>query len=149
MSKASNTPVVDALKQVLADTYALQIKTQNYHWNVEGPQFRSLHLMFEDQYKELFAAVDDVAERIRALGEYAPGSFKAFSELTKVSPPKDGLDGQAMVKDLVKSHELLSEQAKAALAVGEKAGDDSTVDLLTDRITYHDKTAWMLRATAA
>jgi len=105
--------------------------------------------MFEDQYKELFAAVDDVAERIRALGEYAPGSFKAFSELTKVSPPKDGLDGQAMVKDLVKSHELLSEQAKAALAVGEKAGDDSTVDLLTDRITYHDKTAWMLRATAA
>ncbi|MGO4123144.1 Dps family protein [Inquilinus sp. YAF38] len=149
MSKASNTPVVDALKQVLADTYALQIKTQNYHWNVEGPQFRSLHLMFEDQYKELFAAVDEVAERIRALGEPAPGSFKAFSELTKVSPPKDGIEGSAMVKDLLKSHELLSEQAKAALAVGEKAGDDSTVDLLTDRITYHDKTAWMLRSTAA
>ena len=141
MSKASNTPVVDALKQVLADTYALQIKTQNYHWNVEGPQFHSLHLLFE--------AVDEVAERIRALGDYAPGSFEAFSKLTKVSPPKDGLEGIAMVKDLAKSHELLSDQAKAALAVGEKAGDDSTVDLLTQRITYHDKTAWMLRATAA
>ena len=141
MSKASNTPVVDALKQVLADTYALQIKTQNYHWNVEGPHFHSLHLLFE--------AVDEVAERIRALGDYAPGSFEAFSKLTKVSPPKDGLEGIAMVKDLAKSHELLSDQAKAALAVGEKAGDDSTVDLLTQRISYHDKTAWMLRATAA
>ena len=149
MSKASNTPVVDALKQVLADTYALQIKTQNYHWNVEGPQFHSLHLLFEEQYKALFEAVDEVAERIRALGEHAPGSFEVFAKTTKVSPPKDGLEALAMVKDLVKSHELLSDQAKAALAVGEKAGDDSTVDLLTQRITYHDKTAWMLRATAA
>lgn len=149
MSKASNTPVVDALSQVLADTYALQIKTQNYHWNVEGPQFHPLHLLFEEQYQALFAAVDEVAERIRALGEYAPGSFEAFAKLTKVSPPRDGIEAMAMVKDLARSHELLAGQAKTALAAGEKAGDDATVDLLTDRIADHDKTAWMLRATAA
>lgn len=149
MSSETNKSVVDALKQVLTDTYALLVKTQNYHWNVEGPHFHSLHLLFEEQYKALFEAVDTLAERIRALGEYAPASFEIFSSLTTVSPPRDRLDGIAMARDLAKSHGLLSDQAKAALAIGAKAGDESTVDLLTQRVTEHDKFAWMLRASAA
>ncbi len=145
----SNKPVTDALKKTLADTYVLQLKTQNYHWNVEGPNFRSLHLMFEEQYNELFAAVDIIAERIRALGEKAPGTYAEFAKLSKLKEGVDSLDGTAMAKDLQKSNEQVAKNLKTALAAAEKADDASTADLLTQRITVHDKAAWMLKSIAA
>ena len=145
----SNKPVTDALKKILADTYTLQLKTQNYHWNVEGPHFRSLHLLFEEQYNELFTAVDSIAERIRALGEKAPGSYAEFAKLTKLKEADDSLEGIALAKDLAKANEQVAKNLKSALAVAEKADDASTADLLTQRITTHDKAAWMLRSIAA
>lgn len=145
----SNKPVTDALKKILADTYTLQLKTQNYHWNVEGPHFRSLHLLFEEQYNELFTAVDSIAERIRALGEKAPGSYAEFAKLTKLKEADDSLEGIALAKDLAKANEQVTKNLKSALAVAEKADDASTADLLTQRITTHDKAAWMLRSIAA
>lgn len=145
----SNKPVTDALKKILADTYSLQLKTQNYHWNVEGPLFRSLHLMFEEQYNELFTAVDGIAERIRALGEKAPGTYSEFAKLSKIKEGDDSLSGEAMAKDLQQSNLQLSKNLKAALAVAEKADDASTADLLTQRISVHDKAAWMLKSILA
>lgn len=145
----SNKPVTEALKKILADTYGLQLKTQNYHWNVEGPHFRSLHLMFEEQYNELFTAVDGIAERIRALGEKAPGTYSEFAKLSKIKEGDSELEGLAMAKDLYQSNQQLSKNLKAALAVAEKADDASTADLLTQRITVHDKAAWMLKSIAA
>lgn len=144
MSPKSNNPVAAALAQVLADTYALQIKTQTYHWNVTGPQFHGLHIMFETQYNELFAAVDLLAERIRALGVLVDGGFEAFSKLTKVAGPQQGPDAPTMVKDLADSHRKVAESAKAALDIAEGAGDDVTVDMLTNRREEHGKSAWML-----
>ncbi|PZP84493.1 MAG: DNA starvation/stationary phase protection protein [Azospirillum brasilense] len=145
----SNKPVTDALKGILADTYSLQLKTQNYHWNVEGGLFRSLHLMFEEQYNELFAAVDVVAERIRALGEKAPGSYSEFAKLTKIKEAKAEADDFEMVKDLHQSNLQLSENLKKALEKAEKADDAATADLFTQRIAVHDKAAWMLRSVLA
>lgn len=145
----SNKPVIDALKAILADTYSLQLKTQNYHWNVEGPLFHSLHVMFEEQYNELFSAVDVLAERIRALGEKAPGSYSEFAKLTKMKEAKADADDFEMVKDLYQSNQQLSENLKKALEKAEKADDASTADLFTQRITLHDKAAWMLRAVLA
>lgn len=147
MSPKSNNPVAAALAQVLADTAALQVKTQTYHWNVTGPQFHGLHIMFETQYNELFAAVDLLAERIRALGVQVDGGFEAFSRLTKVSGPKAGADAPSMVKDLADSHRLVSNSAKAALDIAESAEDDVTVDMLTNRREEHGKSAWMLDAS--
>lgn len=149
MSSRSNNPVATALGQVLADTYALQAMTQAYHWNVVGPNFHGLHTMFEEQYNQLFAAVDELAERIRALGAPAPGGLETFAKMTKVAAPREGIGAIDMVRDLAKGHELLSKQAKAALKIAEDAEDDSTADLLTERITEHDKNAWMLESTAA
>lgn len=147
MSPKSNNPVATALAQVLADTYALQIKTQTYHWNVTGPQFPGLHTLFETQYNELFAAVDLLAERIRALGVLVDGGFQAFSSLTKVAGPQSGADAKTMVKDLADSHRVVAESAKAALDVAEGAEDDVTVDMLTNRREEHGKSAWMLDAS--
>lgn len=149
MAKTSNKPVTDALKQILADTYTLQLKTQNYHWNVEGPNFHGLHTLFEQQYTDLFAAVDLIAERIRALGEKAPGSYAEFAKLTKMKEANVAHDSHAMAKDLMQSNETMAQQLKKALAVAEKADDASTADLLTQRITTHDKAAWMLRSIQA
>jgi starvation-inducible DNA-binding protein len=147
MSPKSNNPVAAALAQVLADTFALQIKTQTYHWNVTGPQFHGLHIMFETQYNELFAAVDLLAERIRALGVLVDGGFEPFSKLTKVAGPQAGADARTMVKDLADSHRQVSESAKAALDIADSAGDDVTVDMLTNRREEHGKSAWMLDAS--
>ncbi len=149
MSPKSNNPVATALSQVLADTYALQAKTQTYHWNVVGPNFHGLHTLFEEQYNQLFAAVDLIAERIRALGAPAPGGLDVWAKMTKVSAPKEGIGAIDMVKDLMEGHRLLAQQAKEALDIAEKADDQSTADLLTERITEHDKNAWMLASTAA
>lgn len=145
----SNKPVTDALKAILADTYTLQIKTQNYHWNVEGTHFRSLHLLFEEQYNELFAAVDVIAERIRTLGEKAPGSGSEFAKLTKVKEGNANFDDFEMVKDLYQTNLQVSENLKKAIEKAEKADDPATVDLFTQRVAVHDKAAWMLKSSLA
>ena len=143
----SNKPVTDAMKKVLADTYGLMVKTQNYHWNVEGPNFAGLHTLFMTQYSELFLAVDLVAERIRALGEKAPGSYGEFSKLSKIADGNNDFEADQMVKDLFDANQIVLATIKKAFAVAEKAGDDSTVDLLTQRIGVHDKAAWMLKSS--
>lgn len=143
----SNKPVTDGLKKVLADTYSLLTKTQNYHWNVEGTNFSSLHVLFEGQYNELFAAVDVVAERIRALGEKAPGSPSEFKKLSTISEGNSELDANGMLKDLYSSNQTTLATLKKALAAAEKASDVSTADLLTQRITAHDKASWMLKSS--
>lgn len=143
----SNKPVTDALKQALADTYTLLLKTQNYHWNVEGPGFRALHLLFEEQYNELFPIADLLAERIRALGEKAPASYSEFVGLTKIKEGNASLDEFGMVRDLYQSNQQMSQYLKKALSIADKADDASSVDLLTQRITAHDKAAWMLKSS--
>lgn len=143
----TNKPVTDALKKVLADSYALALKTQNYHWNVEGRHFAALHAMFEAQYSALAVAVDEIAERIRALGEKSPGSFSEFSKLTIIKEAKSSLDENAMVKDLYESHQLIAATVKKALAAAQKAADEVSADILIGRLTEHDKTAWMLKSS--
>lgn len=145
----SNKPVTDALKQALADTYTLQLKTQNYHWNVEGTHFRSLHLLFEEQYNELFAAVDVIAERIRTLGEKAPGSNSEFAKLTKLKEGNANFDDFEMVKDLYNTNLQVAESFKKSIEKAEKADDAATADLFTQRVAVHEKAAWMLKSSLA
>ena len=138
------------LMRLLADTYTLYLKTHGYHWNVEGPHFQQLHALFMEQYTEMWTASDDLAERIRALGFYAPGAYGQMAELASIreedaSPP----DWKTMVVNLAKGHERVAQTARDALRVAEDAGDDATMDVVTPRITLHEKTAWMLRATAS
>ncbi|MCB2096604.1 MAG: DNA starvation/stationary phase protection protein [Parvularculaceae bacterium] len=142
--------VAEALNGVLADTYVLYQKTHAYHWNVTGPQFPALHVMFEQQYREMWAALDEIAERVRALGAFAPASGKAFASLASIEsaeaePPK-AVD---MLKNLLEGHEALIRRARQALETAEEAGDVASEDLLTQRVQIHEKTAWMLRSTAA
>jgi starvation-inducible DNA-binding protein len=142
--------IAAALSTLLADSYTLYLKTQNYHWNVEGPQFHALHTMFEEQYIELREAVDRIAERIRALGFPAPGSFASFAELTSIGEATDGITpAEEMVVVLAEGHETLAETARAAVEEAEKAVDVATADLATNRVEIHEKTAWMLRAMSA
>ncbi|MBB5518422.1 Dps family protein [Amphiplicatus metriothermophilus] len=142
--------VAAALNNVLADTYALYLKTHSYHWNVTGPQFHTLHVLFEEQYREMWAALDEIAERVRALGVYAPASGKAFSELTVIdSADKEPPAAEKMVENLLKDHETLIRRAREALATAEEASDPASEDLLTQRIQTHEKTAWMLRSLTA
>ena len=139
--------VAEALNATLADTYALYMKTHAYHWNVTGPQFHTLHVMFEEQYREMWAALDEIAERVRALGVFAPTSGKQFADLTAIesadtSPPA----ATTMVERLLSDHETLIKRAREGLSTAEEAGDAASADLLTVRIQTHEKTAWMLRA---
>jgi starvation-inducible DNA-binding protein len=143
----SNKPVTEGLKKSLADTYTLYLKTQNYHWNVEGVRFRSLHLMFEEQYTELAAAIDELAERIRALGEKAPGSYSEFTKYSSIKEGDSSFDENQMVKDLYTSHQQIVTTLKKALTASQKAEDEPTTDLLIGRIAIHEKTAWMLKAS--
>jgi starvation-inducible DNA-binding protein len=139
--------VADSLARVLANTYTLYLKTHNYHWNVTGPQFASLHTMFETQYTELAAAVDAIAERIRALHEFAPGSYSTFSRLGEIreapeTPPK----AMDMVRDLAADNETLIRAAQEANKIAEQYGDVASGDLMIERMQAHAKAAWMLRA---
>ena len=145
----SNKPVTQALKVVLADSYALYLKTHNYHWNVEGAYFKSLHELFEEQYTDLAEAIDDIAERIRALGDKAPGSFSAFSALTSIPEGDESLDAMAMVKDLAAAQGLVLKSLNAALKAAQTADDEVTIGLVTDRMGVHEKAQWMLNSTAA
>ncbi len=141
--------VSEALARLLADTYALYLRTQKYHWNVVGPRFRELHLMFEEQYRELAEATDQIAERIRALGDWAPASFQEFSRLTSLHEQEGVLGDEAMIHNLVDGHRAVLGTARETLDLAEKAGDIGTVDLVTGRVVVHEKTVWMLTATIA
>ena len=139
--------IAKGLSKVLADTFTLYLTTHNFHWNVTGPMFNSLHAMFMAQYTELWTAVDPVAERIRSLGHPAPGSYAQFSEFSSVpdapaNPPK----AVEMVRILVQGHEAVARTARAIFPLVDKAGDEPTADLLTQRLTVHEQTAWMLRS---
>ncbi|WP_298723816.1 Dps family protein [uncultured Ferrovibrio sp.] len=138
--------IVEGLSRLLADTYTLYLKTHNYHWNVEGPMFQTLHTMFETQYTELALAVDLIAERIRALGHYAPGSYAQYAKLSSIKEENGVPTAQEMIKNLVKGNEAVTKTARQIFPVVEKAADEPTADLLTQRMQIHEKTAWMLRS---
>lgn len=138
--------VADGLKRLLADSYTLYLQTHNFHWNVTGPQFRELHLMFEEHYTELATAVDDIAERIRTLGVYAPGTYKAFAKLSAIKEVEDVPEAGEMVKLLTQGHEQVVKTCRKALKLAQDAEDESSAALISDRMRVHEKTAWMLRA---
>lgn len=143
----SNKPIVEALSKVLADSHALYLKTQNYHWNVVGPHFRSLHQMFEEQYTDLAEAIDIIAERIRALGAKAPGTWKAYEGLTSIQPGNEEASAQDMVKELAGDQSKILQTLKSTLDCAGEAGDEVTVDLMVQRMDVHDKARWMLESS--
>jgi len=149
ISEADRKEIAEGLSRVLADTYTLYLKTHNYHWNVVGPMFNTLHLMFETQYNELALAVDLIAERIRALGEPAPGTYRQFAELSAIDEDTDHPDAEEMIRRLVVGQETVARTARSMFAVVERANDEPTADLLTQRLQVHEKTAWMLRSLLA
>jgi len=140
--------IAEGLSRVLADTYTLYLKTHNYHWNVTGPQFRTLHLMFEEQYRELWAATDEIAERIRALGEFAPGTYAEFGKLSTLQEDNGVPGADQMVKNLVKGHEQVVKTARDLFKQASDADDEVTADLMVQRMQVSEKTAWMLRSLA-
>lgn len=141
--------IAHGLSVLLADTYTLYLKTHNYHWNVTGPMFQTLHTLFETQYTELAVAVDDIAERIRALGEFAPGSYREYAKLTNLKEADGIPSAEEMIKDLVKGQEAIAKTARSIVPVADGASDEVTLDLLTQRMTVHEKNAWMLRSLVA
>lgn len=146
ISEENREKIADALSRVLADSYVLYLKTHNYHWNVTGELFHSLHEQFEEQYTELADAIDEIAERIRALGYRAPGTFKEFNELTSIEEKQDEPEAMEMVRRLAVGNEQLLRTARQALVPAKEAEDEATIDLLTERLNVHSKTAWMLRS---
>ena len=138
--------IAEGLSRMLADTYTLYLKTHNFHWNVTGPMFQTLHLMFMTQYSEIWLAVDLVAERIRALGYPAPGSYKEFAALTSIKDSSGTPNAKEMIKQLVAGQEAVVRTAREVLPIAEKAGDQPSVDLLSARMEVHEKNAWMLRS---
>ena len=147
ISEKDRAAIAGGLSRLLADTYTLYLTTHNFHWNVTGPMFNTLHQMFMTQYTELWNAVDPVAERIRSLGHAAPGSYAQFSMLASVpdvpvTPPK----ALEMVRILVQGHEAVARTARELFPLADQASDEPTADLLTQRLTVHEKTAWMLRS---
>ena len=138
--------IAEGLGKLLADSYTLYLKTHNYHWNVTGPMFSTLHLMFEQQYTELALAVDLVAERIRALGYPAPGSYKAYSRLTDIEEETGSPSAEQMIRRLVSGQETVARTARKLFPLVSRAHDEPTADLLTQRMQGHEKNAWMLRS---
>ncbi|MDX1480068.1 MAG: Dps family protein [Woeseiaceae bacterium] len=146
LSEAQRKEIASHLARLLADTYTLYLKTHNYHWNVTGMQFNTLHAMFEEQYAELAEAVDEIAERIRALGIPAPGSYTDFTKLTTVSEARGDEDAIEMIRQLVIGQETVVRTARAGFPAADAANDEPTADLLTQRMQIHEKNAWMLRS---
>ena len=146
ISKKDRAEIAAGLGRLLADTYTLYLKTHNFHWNVTGPMFQTLHLMFETQYNELALAVDLIAERIRSLGHPAPGTYAEYAKLSSIREAPGVPKARDMIKQLVDGQEAVVRTARALFPVVEKAGDEATADLLTQRIQLHEKTAWMLRS---
>jgi starvation-inducible DNA-binding protein len=149
ISEEDRKEIADGLSHLLADSYTLYLKTHNYHWNVTGPMFQTLHLMFETQYNELALAVDLIAERIRALGFPAPGSYREFGKLTAIEEDEDAPDATEMIRRLVAGQETVTRTARSIFPAVEKANDEPTADLLTQRMQLHEKNAWMLRSLLA
>jgi starvation-inducible DNA-binding protein len=138
--------IAEGLSKLLADSYILYLKTHSFHWNVEGPMFNTLHLMFMEQYTELWNALDLIAERIRSLGSYAPGSYQKFMKLTSIAESSEELPAKEMIKHLLLGHEAVAKTIRSIYPVAENASDESSLDLLTQRLQVHEKTAWMLRS---
>ena len=149
ISGGDRKKIAEGLSRFLSDSFTLYLKTHNFHWNVTGPMFNSLHVMFEGQYNEQWVALDETAERMRALGYNAPGSYAEFIRLTSI-PEEPGLsdtaDWHEMVRQLVVGNEAVSRTARKVLKIADDAGDDPTVDLMTQRLQVHEKNAWMLRS---
>lgn len=141
--------IAAGLSNLLADSYTLYLKTHNYHWNVQGPQFNTLHLMFEGQYTELALAVDEIAERIRALGVKAPGSYAEFSKLTSIEEAKGKESAEEMIRQLALGQEAIVRTARQIFPDADASNDEPTADLLTQRMQLHEKNAWMLRSMLA
>ncbi|MBW5414368.1 Dps family protein [Pseudomonas sp. MAG002Y] len=141
--------IADGLSRLLADTYTLYLKTHNFHWNVTGPMFNTLHTMFETQYTELATAVDDIAERIRALGFAAPGTYSAYAKLSSIKEEEGIPEAQEMIRLLVQGQEAVVRTARGIFPIVDKVSDEPTADLLTQRMQTHEKTAWMLRSLLA
>jgi starvation-inducible DNA-binding protein len=146
ISKKDRESIAQNLSKLLADTYSLYLKTHSFHWNVTGPMFNTLHLMFETQYNQLWTAADLIAERIRALDVHAPGSYTQFGKLTSIAEETGVPDWKAMVQQLVEGHETATRTAREAFRVADQADDQPTADLATQRMQEHEKTAWMLRS---
>ena len=144
LAKADRTGVAEGLTKVLADSYAVYLKTHGYHWNVRGPQFIGIHTLLEQQYRETWEALDEIAERIRALGEFAPMTFGNLTSI-KDGDPEKGSD--AMLTELMGDHETLIATCRGAIETADQAGDEATADLLTQRLAAHEKAAWMLRSS--
>jgi starvation-inducible DNA-binding protein len=138
--------IVEGLSKMLADSYILYLKTHNFHWNVTGPMFNSLHTMFMDQYTELWNALDPIAERIRSLGFPAPGSYKKFVTLSSIKEEEGTPNANDMIKQLIDGQEAVARTARAAFKIADAADDQPTADLLTQRMEVHEKNAWMLRS---
>ncbi len=146
ITEGSRKEIADGLSTLLADTYTLLLKTHNYHWNVTGPMFQTLHTLFETQYNELFLAVDLVAERIRALGYPAPASYAQFLKLTSIKEATTVPRGKEMIQDLLRDNETVTKTARSLFPKAEEGKDEATVDLLTGRLDVHEKASWMLRS---
>lgn len=144
MAQQNHDAVVEALSHLLADSYTLYLKTHNYHWNVTGPFFNTLHTLFQSQYEELALAVDEIAERIRALGAFSPGSYAAFAKLTKIREDETHIKSDQMIKNLADDQDKVIAAANAVLKAAEKGGDQATMDLAVRRIQHHEKSKWML-----
>lgn len=146
IDKEQREAVAEGLKRLLADSYTLYLQTHNFHWNVTGPLFRELHLMFEEHYTELATAVDDIAERIRTLDVHAPGTYKAFAQLSSIEEVEGVPAAEEMIDLLTNGHETVVRTCREVLKTAQNADDESTVALVSDRMRIHEKTAWMLRA---
>lgn len=146
ITESDRIEIAEGLKSLLADSYTLYLQTHNFHWNVTGPQFRELHLMFEEHYTELATAVDEIAERIRTLGIAAPGTYTAFAQYSSIKEVEGVPEASEMVNTLVQGHEQVVRTARKVLIVAQQAADESTASLVSDRMRVHEKTAWMLRA---
>ncbi|PLA74182.1 DNA starvation/stationary phase protection protein [Hydrogenovibrio sp. SC-1] len=146
ISESDRLAIAEGLKKLLADSYTLYLQTHYFHWNVTGPKFRDLHLMFEGHYTELAIAVDDIAERIRTLDVVAPGTYQAFAKLSSIEEVEEVPEAMKMVEYLTRGHEQVVKTARSVLAVAGQANDESTAALVSDRMRIHEKTAWMLRA---
>lgn len=146
ISDTDRAAVAKELSRTLADSYTLYLMTHNFHWNVTGPMFNTLHLMFMDQYTEEWQALDAIAERIRALGHYAPGTYAEYAKLSSIAEPTSVPNAEQMIEMLVKGNESVARTARAAFKCADDANDQPTIDLLTQRLDIHEKNAWMLRS---
>jgi starvation-inducible DNA-binding protein len=146
ISAPERAAIVQGLSRLLADTYVVYLKTHSFHWNVEGPMFQTLHQMFMEQYTETWNAIDLIAERIRSLGEYAPGTYREYSKLARIQETEGVPKAEEMVQLLIEGQQAIVRTAREVLPVADEANDEPTLDLLTQRMQIHEKNAWMLRS---